>query len=94
MFAPKLEEQPTMRCEKWENCTQEFLATTKMINMSLVKVSCNELTNIGNLFAVEDDDCVSIEDELEEESKENLTFNAFQNPTCFFTSQFNLGGFQ
>lgn len=32
-----------------------------MINLSLVKVSCNELTDMVNLIP-EEDDCVSIED--------------------------------
>ncbi len=32
-----------MTSEKWASITQEFLATTKMINLSLVKMSYNEL---------------------------------------------------
>ena len=37
-----------MANEKWTNLSQEFLQTTKMINMSLVKVSCNDLTDMVN----------------------------------------------
>jgi hypothetical protein len=34
-----------------------------MINLSLIKVSCNDLSEIANLIP-EEDDCVSIEDEI------------------------------
>lgn len=54
--------------EKWKDFSQEFLQTTKMIHLSLVKVSCNELEDIVNLIP-EEEDCVSIEDEMEEESR-------------------------
>lgn len=39
-----------MTSEKWANITQEFLATTKMINLSLVKLSYNELPDVDQLF--------------------------------------------
>jgi hypothetical protein len=39
-----------MSSEKWANMTQEFLVTTKMINLSLVKVSYNELPDADQLF--------------------------------------------
>jgi hypothetical protein len=39
--APHQEEHATMTSEKWASITQEFLVTTKMINLSLVKVSYN-----------------------------------------------------
>jgi hypothetical protein len=42
-----------MSKDKWENCTQEFLATTKMINLSLVKVTFNELPEMDKLFGEE-----------------------------------------
>lgn len=61
-----------------------------MINLSLVKVTFNELSDISNIFA-EEDDCVSIEDEMERECKLNPSgFSGFQNPTFFFSSQFDL----
>jgi hypothetical protein len=44
------EEHSTMTSEKWANITQEFLATTKMINLSLVKLSYNELPDVDQLF--------------------------------------------
>lgn len=40
-----------------------------MINMSLVKVTCNELSQIVNSIP-EEEDCVSIEDDMEEEEDE------------------------
>lgn len=62
-----------------------------MINLSLVKLTFNELSDISNIFAEEEDDCVSIEDEMETEGKLNpSSFSAFQNPTFFFSSQFDL----
>jgi hypothetical protein len=42
-----------MSNDKWANITQEFLATTKMINLSLVKVTFNELSEMDNLFGEE-----------------------------------------
>lgn len=42
-----------MSSEKWASITQEFLATTKMINLSLVKVSYNELPDSDQLFPEE-----------------------------------------
>lgn len=50
--------------EKWANLSNEFLETTRMINMSLIKVSCNELTDIVNSGIPEEDDCASIEGEI------------------------------
>ena len=44
------EEHSTMTSEKWASITQEFLATTKMINLSLVKLSYNELPDADQLF--------------------------------------------
>lgn len=38
----------TMPNDKWSNISSEFLMTTKMINMSLVKVSYNDFTDIAN----------------------------------------------
>ena len=61
-----------------------------MINLSLVKLTFSELSEMSNIFA-EEDDCVSIEDEMETESKQNPSaFSAFQNPTFFFSSQLDL----
>jgi hypothetical protein len=54
-----------MAQERWNNLSQEFLQTTKMINMSLIKVSCNDLNDMVNLIPEEEDDCVSIEDAME-----------------------------
>ena len=58
-----------------------------MIHLSLVKVSCNELEDIVNLIP-EEDDCVSIEDEMEESHKEEQAC-LFEDPACFFASKFD-----
>ena len=82
-----------MANEKWTNLSQEFLQTTKMINMSLIKVSCNELTDMVNQIPEEEDDCVSIEDAMEaEESRkvEGLIGYHFEDPACFFASKFDM----
>lgn len=39
-----------------------------MINLSLVKVSCNDLTDMVNLIPEEEDDCVSIEEQMNSNS--------------------------
>ena len=79
-----------MANEKWTNLSQEFLQTTKMINMSLVKVSCNDLTDMVNQIPEEEDDCVSIEDDLgmdeEKGEKEPISYQ-FEDPACFFASK-------
>ena len=77
--------------EKWSNLSQEFLQTTKMINLSLNRVSCNELTDIVNQIP-EEDDCVSIEDELEVEGRPREEGECqFEDPALFFASKFSLG---
>lgn len=48
------------------------------------------MSDISQIFA-EEEDCVSIEDEMETEGRLNPAgFSAFQNPTFFFSSQFDL----
>ena len=87
------QEEPTMANEKWTNLSQEFLQTTKMINMSLIKVSCNELTDMVNQIPEEDDDCLSIEDDMAaEESRRADDFPGYQfeDPACFFASKFDM----
>lgn len=61
-----------------------------MINLSLIKVTCNELTDIVN-FIPEEDDCVSIEEELERNNEnEEANMNYFEDPSCFFASRFDI----
>lgn len=57
----KENEQVTMAHEKWINMSQSFLATTRLINMSLIKVSCNDLPEMNNSIFEEEDGCVSLD---------------------------------
>lgn len=59
-----------------------------MINMSLVKVTCNDLSEMVNQIP-EEDDCVSIDGELDREVSEVGNYE-FQDPSLFFCSKLNL----
>lgn len=56
--------------------------------MSLVKVTCNDLSEMVNQIP-EEDDCVSIDGELEIEVSEGGNYE-FQDPSLFFCSKLNL----
>jgi hypothetical protein len=60
-----------------------------MINMSLVKVSCSELSDMVNLIP-EEDDCASIEEEMGIEGIDHDHGYFFEDPACFFASKFDL----
>ena len=58
-----------------------------MINLSLVKVTFNEIPEMVGLIEEEEDDCVSIEDEMEEKECKEVK-DIFEDPSCFFASSF------
>ena len=88
-------EEMTPETDKWGSLTtQEFLGTTtRMINMSLVKVSCADLAVLVEPEE-EEEDCASIEGELDgptpQDTVQGVHFFDFQDPGCFLASSLNL----
>ena len=77
-FSMKKEDQYsmlTMANDKWSNISSQFLMTTKMINMSLVKVSYNDFTEITNTIVEEE--CASIQEEMEDKKERQIEFLDF-----------------